>query len=498
MLSQDPLVFGLLDRASFSLTLLDEDSEDSASFTLSSLVDVWSRLPTGLVHAETIELASESPVSSPSVEVGAPRFEPLGPRSIWYARARSLTVVCGASSAAVLLADLARYRHFGRVLSANLGGVPLLADQLLLSPTPPSAVERLAATLDSTVAELSRVLLRYPGLLADIAWLAKRGFDPEVRVQANLRPRVQRARAIEVADRLAARIAADRFSLFVSDDPGPLELISPYASDLVSPLQRWAIENADEISVNGLVEAIHREDEGRRDLAVLVTPDLFRCHPSLLEERRSNEQTQGLFLSDAGGATFGVAEIDRLAAPDPALPSDAGQTLAIVAGGGPVFLATVASRLLETGRVDRTAVVQALDVDSDRVVVPRVVLTPQDGVRLPESEAFAEAASKLGLDVVWVEPLEIVGARAGASPLPLVLGAHRRAWAADQLDPDAPCFVTLYGAPSGDCRIHLERARARLNAGRLALFTVLDPSFGAPTQTGSARRGRLTRTRYRA
>ena len=426
--------------------------------------------------------------------------EPLNSDSIWCPGPRSLTAVCGSARAATLVADLAHYRAIGRRLRARLSDSPAVFDQLLLEPVSEFALERLAEALETSKMELNRVEAQIPGFRTDLAWLLKLGFDPEVRVDPDLRPGVQRERAWEVADRMAARIVPNRFSLLVSDDPTPLELLSPYASDLIGPLHRWAIENSERITVPGLVDRI--QDGGKdaaRDLACLVVRDLFRHEPALLEERRANEQTQGLFLWDSGGATFGVAEIDRLAAPDPALPREGAPTLAVLAGGGPVFLAAAAGRLLETGRVDRTAVVHGVDVDSDRVIVPRAVLTPEDGVRLPESQAVGEAASKLGVDVAWVEPLEIAGPTAFASPLALLLGVHRRAWAADQLDPDAPCFVVLYGEGQTYRRIHIERAQTQLNAGRLALLSLLDPGLtGSTAQSGSAHPKRLPRTRYRA
>ena len=523
MLGHEPLVSGLLDRGAFSLALLDAPPTVSSPLGLRAVSELWARLPVGLVHAEVVELVSDPPLGQrppsertvstssgrgrrPQSQTTGPRNDasglsrPLGPGSPWYSGPRSLTVVCGPASCATLILDLSAYRQIGRFLRARLGEGSDLADQLLLEPIPSGALARLAAVLETSTKELSRMGLQTPGLLTDLAWLAKRGFDPEVRVQADLQPRVQRERGLEVADRMAARIASDRFSLLVCDDPTPIELLSPYASDLAGALVRWALENSGRVTTPGLIEAL-RSDGSRapRDLAALVISDLFRMEPSLLEERRINEETQGLFLTDSEGAIFGVAEIERLADPDPVLPRKGGRTLAVIAGGGPTFRATAAGRLLESGRVDRTAVVHAVDMDSDRVVVPRSILTPEDGVRLPESGALEDVAKKLGTEVSWVEPLEITGPRASVSPLALILGAHRRAWAADRLDPDAPCFVVLYGACASDRRIHLSRAQARLNAARLALVTVLDSTPGGPpAQSGSTRQGRLPWTRYRA
>ena len=490
MLGHHPLLDVLLDRPSFSLALLDESPALPTVRVLPTLADLRTRLPAGLVHAAVVQLALDAPAG----------VAPLVPGGMWYADSRALTAVCGPAESFALVTDLSLYRQVGRLLRQRVSDAPLLADQLLFDPVPPPALARLSEGLETRAADLDRLETQHPGLRADVGYLLRQEFDPELRVAVDLRPRVARTRAREAADQLAARIGAPRFSLLVCDDPTPVELVSPYAADLAGALQRWAVENEDRITTWGLVEAIRRNGPGTpRDRAALVVGDLLRDAPTLVEERRANERTQGLYLTDWGGATYGVAEVDRLAGLDPALPPPGMQTLAVVAGGGPAFLAAAAGRLLETGRVDRTALVHAVDVDTDRVLVPRAVLTPEDGIRLPESAALGDVAGRLGLSVSWVEPLEITGSRASVSPLALLLGAHRRAWAADRLDADAPCFVALYSAHPSGSRIHIARAQARLNAGRLALSALLNPSRDAPAaQTGSARPGRLPPNRHRA
>jgi hypothetical protein len=425
---------------------------------LAQLQRVAERLPGGLAHARRITFIPDAPAF----------LTPLAPGSPWHALGDGLVVAVGPEGARLqeILQDLIRYQALVWPLGqAGPSAGPLAWAEVLEAP--PAALDALA-----------------PGLRADLEVLASAGFDPEIRVHPHLLPERQAEVGARIAQGLLERIPAGRFYLLVSDTRAPLDLLSPYPHDLGHSLYQWGLENPDAIEVRGLRDALAAtQGAPDRDLAALVAERLGRWPAAgLLEERRDGEASQGLWLEDGHGATWGVADLARLAAPDPgAVRGEPFGVLAVVAGGSPALREAAAGALATSGRLEAVALVAQSALDGVEPVIPDALTWDEDGIRLELAPVLARFAGRHQLSARRVGVLSRAG---GAPPVARVLGQLRRARVQGTLDPTVKQVVVLAPAPPARSRRDVPKARAELAAARLALAALLDPDL-APLQSGA-------------
>jgi hypothetical protein len=238
--------------------------------------------------------------------------------------------------------------------------------------------------------------------------------------------------------------------------------------DLGHALFRWGLENSDQLRTFGLLQALQdREEAPDGDLAALVVPDLFRSMPDLLEERRSNEATQGLHLEDRNGTIFGWAEVGRLAAPDRrAVPDGIAGTLALVCRGAPETMIAAARTLVASGRVAGIAQVWSADVRAD-VVVASMLATRDDGFQLAGAPLMIEKAAELGLPIHPVDTLDDP-----PDVLVKLLRVVRRARVRNELADSAMIFSLMTPRLPDGAMPTLKGRLAALAAARLALATM--------------------------
>lgn len=455
----DTDVIALDDVAYF---LRHEDDAFDDAITLEALVELGTRLPSGLVYAEGIWIVSEPP----------PGIAPLAAGSPWYAVERSLAVVMPAvrSRLVTLLVDLARHHAIAARVLRDLGPRPDLVEALLTPELAPGAAAELAMLLDappSLVAELDAHAL---GLRTELAVMATRAFQPVVRLHATLRVRNLRRRGARLVEALVARLPDGPFRVALSDGPMLLEPLSPYVRDLAPALATWALENPARISTSGLVEALGAVRAPSADLAALVVPDLFAHAPQLVAERRRAERAAGLDLVDDVGAIAGWAELSRLAAPDAqALGPDPSGTLVVLAAAGEDLLVEAARGLLSTGRVIGLAMVLRCGLDVEHPVVADGLASDDDGAALTQSGDVADRAARIGIELLRPGTLGIDDDR-GAPRVALELVAlARRAKVLGRLPDDAPVAILFH--PRGDRprQTTLSARQAELSAAKVAL-----------------------------
>lgn len=432
---------------------------------LSELVDLTARLPSGLVHAEAIWALADRPVD----------MDPLAEGSAWSAMDRSLVVEVPRTGGdlAELLLDLGRYYLAARVVRARLEArVEIL--EALEAGAPSGAVSaELAVMFEAAASDVEALPARAPQLMADLAWMAKRAFEPTVHLHDDVRADRQRARGERIAEALISNLPQGDLFLFLSDQTIGVELVSPYVRDLGHALYRWGIENPTRLSTFGLAEAlIEGERAPEPDLAALVVDDLFRAAPDLLDERRSNEAVQGLHLEQDRSTLYGLAALPRLAAPDRlSVPADATGTLGLVCSSSPEVLAGALPPLLETRRVAGLSNVFAAGVQRD-VVVPGRVSTVDDGFRLAGAPRLWERAAEIGIEVHPADRIDD-GPRGVPDVLIRLLRGTRRARVIGALSDGAPVFSVLSARIFGGVTPTIRGRMSGLLASRLALSALL-------------------------
>ena len=445
--------------------------EDVPSFAEIGGIDdlLWlsARLPSGLVFAEGIWIVAQPP----------PGLVPLAPGSAWFAFDRSLVVAVPPGEARVtdLLADLGRYALAASWVQARLEAEPALVEVLLSPQRSPALGLRLALALKMRSEDLVRLDREAPGLWADLAAMARRGFAPAIHVHGDLHPdRLARA-GQALADTMLQRLPVGPFVLAVSDGRLLPEHLSPYVRDLGHALAAWGRENPGALRTDGLLEAIRAAPEAPdADHGALVAEDLFRLASDLLEERRGAESSQGLFLRDELGTTAGWAEVARLAAPDGiAVPRPGDGIVAVLAGGAPELLRAAFRGLVASGRVTGVLSVLGAAVDASAPVVPEAVVTESDGFELRGAAELWDRAQRIGIGAQRAGCLE-VGAIHGAPRLAAeLLGVVRRARVQGTLGRDVPAYVVLFPRAEGARRPGLTLRKVELAAGRLGLATLL-------------------------
>jgi hypothetical protein len=246
--------------------------------------------------------------------------------------------------------------------------------------------------------------------------------------------------------------------------------LSPYTRDLGHALYAWSLENPSAVKTRGLVDAIRdAPSTPDDDLAALVVPDLFRRAPELLEERRAQESTQGLWLEDTLGTAYGVADAAALAAPDRAVVDAAREgALAVVAGGAPDVLLAATHALLDSGRVQGFAGIFGAVLDDDRAVIPSALVDDDDAVRLATTNELEQLATTIDLSVLRANAIPVSRDR-GASRIAMsTCEAIRRTRVLGSIEPDTGVYLVLYPRRGEG----LTRARAVLDASRLSILAL--------------------------
>jgi hypothetical protein len=459
----------ILSLSSIAAAFHVDDPRFHEGADLDTLVDLGTRLPSGLVHAESILIFSEAPAE----------LEPLAPDSAWYALDRSIAVVLPLGRRALhrLLRDLALYFFCARRVGERLEDRSDIIDALANEALEPSRSTELALLLDAAPSLVASLHQRAPGLLRDLATMANTAFDPDLRLHASLRPERQRALGVRVADSLLARLPHGPFRLLVADTPMVLEHLSPYVRDLGHALTTWGLENRERLKTDGLVEALEgNREQPNVDLAAIVIPDLLAMAPDLLHERRSQEEEAGLFVEDEAGMVHGWADFARLAAPDDlAVGKDASGLVAVLSGTSDEALQEATRCLLDSGRVAALSAVMASSVEGGEPLVPEALASDHDGIRIPLAEDVVERSVKLGLSVHRGSCLPIDDASGAPLITADLLGEVRRARVLGRFGEDAPAFVVLYPRPSATRSPDLTHRLGEVEAGRIALSYLSSP-----------------------
>lgn len=456
---------GLADRDLVGLDLVAEVlalfRPETPLGCLPELIELGSRLPSGLIHAEAIWALAEQPSGLVPLAAGSP----------WCAADRSLVVVipAGRRGLSSVFEDLARYHVAAMRVKAQLAGRPDLLDALAGDVIPVAAAAELSVLLDappSAIASLDRVA---PGLRADLRAMAGRSFAPPIRVHRSLRPSELRQKGARIAAEILSRIPQGGFRLLISDSRTALEHLSPYVRDLGHALAAWGLENAAALRTEGLADALQTSaGDPKADLAALVARDLFAAAPDLLSERREAELSAGLHLWDEDDTAYGWAELSRLALPDDvAVHKGASGTLAVIAGGADEILREGIRVLLEAGRVSGAAFVLGTGIDAGEAILADALVDDDDAMRVASSSDLAERAARVGLAVHRLGAIP-VDLQLGAPPLLAeLLGLVRRAGVNGRLPEDAPTYAVLYPRPRKVAPLGVRLAE--IDAGRLAL-----------------------------
>ena len=461
------LLAALVDKQNVDLASIAAAIDSRADVSLAALVELFQRLPTGLIHAEEVYVLPEAP----------PEFSPLAPNSAWYASERSLIVAMpGGLGLEALLTDLGAYYRIARhvherlVLREDLAQV---LDGTLDDNLAKTEVALLLGVSGSELAALDAALLR------DVAWMARRAFEPDIRVHAELCPSEQAARGRAIGESLLARVPRGTFLLAIADDETAVEVLSPYTRDLGHALYAWTLENRAVIRTRGLVDAVEAApDAPNDDVASLVVRELFREAPDLRAERREQEATQGLWLEDLGGLTYGVADLGALEAPDPRLFGEPQTgTVVVLAGGPPTVLWSAARHVIESARVAGLAGVFGGDLDDDRPVIAQALVSDDDAIRFGSARALLDIAAEIEMRVTPAGP--IPARQHGPAPALAmdVFATVRKNRVLGTVDPETPVYLILYSNRS----IGFDREMSRLDAARLGFRALLMPPPEKPS-----------------
>jgi hypothetical protein len=473
----------LQDRDVVSLSLITEAlSFDRPalreSTELPQLIQLGTRLPSGLIHAEEIWIVHEAP----------PGLAPLAPESPWYAMDRSLVAVIPPGRRALigLLTDLAQYQLCAAAAAVRLQDRDDLIDALYGDSLEAAASTELAVLLRSPLDLVGMLDRRAPGLRSDLAGMARQSFDPRLYIHASLHPHRLKSKGLRLAEGLLARLPQGSFRLAVSDGTMLIEHLSPYVRDLGYALTAWGLENMSSLRTAGLADALAEGlERPSTDLAALVVQDLVTIAPDLVDERRRAEQTAGLHLWDDEGIVLGFADLGRLALPDEAaIAKNASGILAIVAGGADEILLEATRVLLESGRVTALSCVLSSALDVSVPILPDALLTLSDGIPVGAAADLADRANRLAIGVRRIGSIAVDESQGAPVLAAEILGQARRAQARGRLPREAPAFPVLYARPKPGAVAPLEVRLTEVAAGRLALAFLSSQEDPSPSMSG--------------
>ena len=485
MIPIPPMIDALVDGPIVDLTAVSdalvEASPHSSRFDLESFASVAARLPRGLVYADAIWLIAEP----------LPGLSPLAPGSAWYAIDRNLAVVLPPGRAALvrMVADLGRYAlaawHIRERMEDSSELIEALADPSLST----EMSTKLALVLDASPAFVAGLDAGAPGLRRDLATMADMPFSPVVHVHASLRPQQWLDKGHAIADRLLAEIPDGPVRLVVSDGRWVTEHLSPYVRDLGHALSAWGAQNAADLTTSGLAAALAEPRAAPDlDLAALVVPDLFAVHPDLLPERRDAERSAGLKLYDDGATAWGWADLSTLDGADPSvLPDEPAGTFVVIAGGAHETLGRAVADLLAAREITGIACVFGTVAPTADVVVPRAIITDDDGFALARGPRMADRAAAMGIACESLAAARADGLLGAPTILVEILRRVRRSRVLGRGIDASQAVVVLHAAPGSATAPALETRRSRLDAARLALASVCDarvPDAGGPARSG--------------
>jgi len=479
-----------LDLEQIGHVLIAEDAEE-ASLDFDRLLRLASRLPSGLVHAESVWITS----------VPAVGLAPLAPGSAWSALDRQLIVTVAPGRAALIstAVDLARYALGAAEVGRILGPQRELVEALLSSiPLDSASASRLALALGADPELIATIDRRAPGLRADLGSMGRRAFRPMVQLHPSTRPSRWRRLGTSIARRLIEALPPGPFRLVVADSSDVVEHLSPYTRDLMTTLTAWAQENPHEIAVRGLVDALAHTRGHPVDHAALVARDLMRAYPEALVERRMIERASGLELFDEAHMVFGYADVGTLPAPDQrAIPAGSRGTLAVVAGPSDETLVAATAALLETGRVEGLALAGASGPDLDGPCgLPELLVSADDAVMLEGASRLARRVESLGIRLGRGRRLMVDGER-GAPPWAFdLLRLARRATLTGLFPVDGRQALALY-ARSASPYPDIDLALGSIQAARVALMG-LQLSEASPAPRGPDASKPSSSMRFRA
>ncbi len=441
---------------------------------LAHLLELGMRLPSGLFYAEAIWMLQEVPSG----------LAPLSEGSDWYPMGQSLALSCGTGSDTLMqtLRDLGVYGWALQSIHEKLTDREISV-QRLAEPLGPESCVELSSLFEVEPELLERLDAVAPGLREDLLRSADFPFDASVHVHPDVRPAHQIAVGRAIAERLLERTPAGEFYLALSDAPILGEHVSPYLRDLGFAISTWGLENPESLSVHGLYEALNDHSETPDDeLNALVLRDLHRMHPNLVAERRTQEATQGLYLEERAGLTYGFAELERLDAPDETVISEEGRgTLVLLEGGTRSILLGALAALLDSERVKGIAMALSAGFDDAEPIIPKGVISEEDGLPL-SCEPLVEQAGQLGLQVRVVDCLSV---REGSPSSRLALSCLRhvrRAQTLERLAPEARVFLAFFSKENQGYPRVLTRAMTGIHLGKVMLSALLGDGSQGETE----------------
>lgn len=467
-MSLEALLAPLVDAPALDLdavghVLVAEDA-DETNLDFERLLRLASRLPSGLVHAESVWLTSVPPVG----------LAPLAPGSAWSALDRALIVTLppGRSALVSTAVDLARYALAADEVRRILGPQGELVEALLgAAPLDAASATRLALALGADPELIAGLDRQAPGLRQDLGHLARGRFRPRVQLHPSTRPSRWRRLGDSIARRLLEALPPGPLRLVVADSSDVIEHLSPYARDVAPLLSAWALENPHLVGVRGLVEALSSGRAPSPDHSTLVVRELVRAHAEALEERRTIERAAGLELFDEAGMVFGYADVAHLPAPDArALPAGSRGVIAMIAGPAEEALLAAAAALLESGRVDGLAVIARGGSELEGAcAVPELLVSADDAVVVDGAARVIRRAEALGLRVSRARRV-VVDAERGAPPWAFaLLRLMRRAHHTGLFPSEGRVSLALHARATPSGLSELDAALAGLAAARIGL-----------------------------
>jgi hypothetical protein len=447
--------------------LVHAEPEWSNRSGLGDLVHLGSVLPSGLIHARTIQCVRSLPAEA----------VPLSSHGRWSS-APSLTlirrVVGGSAEVDWLVLRLARYWLACRRIRAVCLESPEAYDCVTARRLHEAAGAAFLPALGIRAAHLASLRPGVSTLAEDLQAIVGHDFEAEFQMDVALSAKHEHQRAEQIFEQIERRMPLPEASVVLADHPAVLEPISPYAEDLADPLRIWTLTQFEGTAGPDLHRAAQGEAPWDRTAASNAALAVFsqysdQVRERLLQERRVAEATQGLELHDTADATFGWANLDRLAAADPSvLPAPKPTSVAILVSPLPKLHAWVFRRLCEKGVVRNVLLMAGLARPTGDVFIPEALLDLEGGFRLRHTRQVHRAAESLGVrfhSLPWVD----TDPSPGLSHLLDVAGVFSREQIRGTIADGRAFRVVFYGVPPEGERA-LCGALAAARTGLRALF----------------------------